>query len=116
MEKELDEEPSRFLKEGPTAEEVARVKAQHEASFVRGIERIEDSKSGPVGAEPGVSGKSRCLQDFAQESPGCHGRGLKAAANRWLSDGVYVLRHAFPITKRQLREQIGPNSSRRCPN
>jgi zinc protease len=40
VEKELDEELARFLKEGPTAEEMARVKAQYEATFVRGIERI----------------------------------------------------------------------------
>src|ERR1700726_464992 len=40
VEKALDEELARFLKDGPTAEELARVRAQHEASFVRGIERI----------------------------------------------------------------------------
>ena len=40
MEKELDEELARFLKEGPTAEELERVKAQYEANFIRGIERI----------------------------------------------------------------------------
>src|SRR5271163_2137812 len=40
VEKALDEELARFLKDGPTADELARAKAQHEASFVRGIERI----------------------------------------------------------------------------
>src|SRR2546430_17321870 len=40
VEKELDEELARFLKDGPTEEELARVKAQYEANFIRGIERI----------------------------------------------------------------------------
>ena len=40
VEKELDEELAKFLKDGPTADELARVKAQYEANFIRGIERI----------------------------------------------------------------------------
>ena len=40
VEKELDEELARFLKDGPTPEELQRVKAQYEANFIRGIERI----------------------------------------------------------------------------
>ncbi len=40
VEKETDEELTRFLKEGPTAEELQRVKTQYEAEFIRGIERI----------------------------------------------------------------------------
>ena len=40
VEKELDVELARFLKEGPTPDELERVKAQDEAKFIRGIERI----------------------------------------------------------------------------
>ncbi|HZI31213.1 MAG TPA: pitrilysin family protein, partial [Candidatus Binatia bacterium] len=40
VEKELHEELAKFLKDGPTAEELARVKAQYQANFIRGIERI----------------------------------------------------------------------------
>src|SRR2546430_3126707 len=40
VEKELDEELAKFLKDGPTPEELARVKAQYQANFIRGIERI----------------------------------------------------------------------------
>ena len=40
VEKEVDEELARFVKEGPTAAEMQRVKTQHEANFIRGIERI----------------------------------------------------------------------------
>src|SRR6267378_3222154 len=37
VEKELDEELARFLKNGPTPEEMQRVKAQYQANFIRGI-------------------------------------------------------------------------------
>src|SRR5450755_3256021 len=40
VEKELDEELARFIKNGPTPEEMQRIKAQYEADIVRGIERI----------------------------------------------------------------------------
>src|SRR6202045_3595250 len=40
VEKELDEELARFLKDGPTAEELQRVKTQYDADFIRGVERI----------------------------------------------------------------------------
>jgi len=38
VEKELDEELARFLKDGPTAEELQRVKTQYDADFIRGVE------------------------------------------------------------------------------
>jgi len=40
IEKIVNEELQRFLKEGPTEEELTRVKTQYMARFVRGIERI----------------------------------------------------------------------------
>ena len=40
VEKAINEELARFVKEGPTADELARVKTQYFAAFMRGIERI----------------------------------------------------------------------------
>src|SRR5207249_8791111 len=40
VEKELDEELAHFLRDGPRAEELQRVKTEYMANFVRGIERI----------------------------------------------------------------------------
>src|ERR1700730_2373391 len=56
VEKELDEELARFLKEGPTEEELQRAKTQFQANFVRGIERIGGfgGKEDRVGAQPGI--------------------------------------------------------------
>jgi zinc protease len=93
VEKELDEELARFLKDGPTAQELERVKAQYEAQFIHGIERIG-----------GFGGKSDRLaqSEVFLSSPDAYkttlklvreatSEDLKVAANRWLSDGVYIL-------------------------
>ena len=92
LEKEINEELSRFLKEGPTPEELQRVETQYVAGFVRGIERIG-----------GFGGKSDRLAQYAVYTGNPDGykvtlkrireataEDLKAAANRWLADGVYI--------------------------
>ncbi len=93
VEKELDEELARFLKDGPTAEELARVKAQHEASFVRGIERIGGfgGKSDRLAMSQVFLGSPDAYKISLQRVQEATAEDLKAAANRWLSDGVYVL-------------------------
>jgi zinc protease len=40
VEKAIDEEMARFLAEGPTAQEVRRVRTQYLANFVRGVDRV----------------------------------------------------------------------------
>ncbi len=40
IEKAIDEEMARFLKDGPTPDELQRVQTQYLANFLRGIERI----------------------------------------------------------------------------
>ena len=92
LEKEINEELARFLKEGPTPEELQRVETQYVAGFVRGIERIG-----------GFGGKSDRLAEYAVYTGNPDGykvtlkrvreataEDLKAAANRWLADGVYI--------------------------
>lgn len=92
IEKETNEELARFLKEGPTSPELERVRTQYVASFLRGVERIG-----------GFGGQSDRLAQCAVYTgdPGCYktslrrvreatGDNLKSAANRWLSDGVYI--------------------------
>src|SRR5579859_2542571 len=102
VEKELDEELTRFLKDGPTAEELARVKAQHEASFVRGIERIGGfgGKSDRLAQSQVFLGSPDAYKISLKRVQDATVEDLKAAANRWLSDGVYVLEvHPFPDYK-----------------
>ena len=92
VEKEIDEELARFLKEGPTEQELRRVETQYVASFVRGVERIG-----------GFGGKSDRLAQYAVYTGNPDGykitlkrvreatpEDLRGAANRWLADGVYI--------------------------
>jgi zinc protease len=93
VEKDLDEELARFLKNGPTADELARVKAQHEASFVRGIERIGGfgGKSDRLAQSQVFLGSPDAYKISLKRVQDATAEDLKEAANRWLSDGVYIL-------------------------
>ena len=92
LEKATDQEMARFLKEGPTASELERVKTSYLAGFVRGIERIG-----------GFGGSSDRLAHYAvfTGDPGAYkttlarvrnatAAELRSAADRWLSDGVFI--------------------------
>ncbi len=93
IEKAVDEELARFLKEGPTDAELERVKAQFASRFVKGVERIGGfggksdllASSTIYGGSPDAYKKTLAHIDAATTGS------LKESANHWLSDGVYVL-------------------------
>jgi zinc protease len=98
VEKAIDEELARFLAEGPTAQEVARVRTQYLANFTRGVDRI-----GGFGGKSDVLAMSQVfLGDpagyklkLARERQATPAQ-IQAAAKRWLSDGEYMLEvHPF---------------------
>ncbi|HLZ14339.1 MAG TPA: pitrilysin family protein [Candidatus Acidoferrum sp.] len=93
VEKELDEELARFLKDGPTEDELARVKSQYEANFIRGIERIGGfgGKSDRLAQGQVFVGNADAYKTQLKRVHEATAEDLKAAANKWLSDGVYVL-------------------------
>ncbi|MGV6820785.1 MAG: M16 family metallopeptidase [Parvularcula sp.] len=92
--KVIDEEIARFLKKGPTKDELARTKTTYLASTVRGLEQVG-----------GFSGKAQALARgavfaddpdyFAKENldrlQAASVDSVKAAADRWLSHGYYEL-------------------------
>jgi zinc protease len=93
VEKEIDEELAKFLKDGPTAEELERVKIQNQAAFIRGLERIGGfgGKSDILAVNEvflGNPGAYKITQKRIQEATAAD---LRSAANRWLTEGVYVL-------------------------
>lgn len=95
----IDEEVSRLIKDGPKDKELERVKIEALSGFIRGVERIG-----------GFGGKSDILAMFEvyADDPGAYKialnrireatpKQLQAAATRWLSDGVFNLEvHPFP--------------------
>lgn len=89
----IDEELAKLVADGPTVEELQRVKFAEVANFVRGAERIG-----------GFGGKSDILAAgmVYQNDPGAYQReydilqhatpqDIQAAAQRWLTDGAFVL-------------------------
>ena len=95
----IDEELAKFLNEGPAQEELERVRTQHIAGFVRGIERIGGfggksdilAQSEVYGGSPDYY-KTRLLQ-VAEATT----NNLQDAANKWLIKGYYILEvHPYP--------------------
>ena len=93
VEQELDEELARFLKDGPTAEELQRVKTEYDAAFIRGVERIGGfgGKSDRLAQSEAFRGSPDAYKNSLKLAREATAEDLKAAANRWLADGVYIL-------------------------
>ncbi|MBI1941855.1 MAG: insulinase family protein [Acidobacteria bacterium] len=99
VEKALDEELERFLREGPTEQELARVKTQNRARFIRGIERIGGfgGKSDILIANQVFGGDPDFHKITQRRIQSATAKDLQGAGQRWLSEGVYILEvHPFP--------------------
>jgi zinc protease len=98
VERIVDEELARLLREGPTAAELDRVRTVRYAGIVRGLERIDGfggkshvlAESQVYGGSPDFYRQQLRWQD--QATPAA----LREAAHRWLADGVFVL-HVLPF-------------------
>jgi zinc protease len=92
IEKAIDQEMARFLKDGPTAEEFQRVQTQYLANFLRGIERIGGfgGKSDRLARYETFTGDAGNYEVTLKRVRQASAEHLKSAANRWLSDGVYI--------------------------
>ena len=99
VERAVDQEMRRLLAEGPTADEVRRVKTQYRAGFIRGVERIGGfgGKSDVLAQGEVFAGRPDYykvrLNRVQQATPAQ----LVGTARQWLSDGVYNLEvHPYP--------------------
>ncbi|MCM2255757.1 MAG: insulinase family protein [Vicinamibacteria bacterium] len=100
VEKAIREELDRFLKEGPTADELDRVKTQYRAQFARGIERIGGfgGKSDILATNMIYGGDAGAYKARLAREEAATAEDVKKAAQAWLSDGVYVL-EVLPFPK-----------------
>lgn len=111
IEQVIDEELQRLLEEGPTQEELARVKFKQTAGFIRGAERIG-----------GFGGKSDILAagQVYQNDPGFYKTqldnveaattsDLQGAIENWLTDGAFVL-NVMPQPRYTSGEQVADRS------
>lgn len=93
IEQMLREELARFLREGPTAEELARVKTQIRAEVVRGIERVGGfgGKSDILARNQVFLGNPDAWKVSLQRQENASISAVREAANTWLSSGDFVL-------------------------
>ena len=93
VERAVNDEVAAFIRTGPTAAELAQVKTQYRADFVRRIERI-----GGFGGTSDILARGQTFTGNAEQYKIDFDRvqratiaDLRGAAQRWLSDGVYIL-------------------------
>lgn len=93
VESDIQEEMAKFLKSGPTSEELARAKTAEYAGFVRGIERIGGfGGTSDVLAEGEVfTGNPADYKESLARIQSASTEQVKDEAVKWLSDGVYIL-------------------------
>lgn len=102
VEAAIDEELARFLKDGPTEDELQKIKTQIYASFVRGLERVGGfgGKSDILARYETYFGNPEFYKIWLNMINEAKTADLKQSANTWLSDGVYVLEvHPFTEAK-----------------
>jgi zinc protease len=99
VERAIDEELARFVRDGPTPAELQRVKTQFRANFIRGAERIGGfgGKSDILATNMVYAGNPDYYRTTLARIANATAAQLRSAARDWLSDGVYALEvHPFP--------------------
>ena len=93
VETAIDEEMNRLLTEGPEQDELNRVRTQMRARFIRGIERIGGfgGKSDALARSEVYGGSPDAYKQTIVDQQNATVESIRDAANRWLTDGVYVL-------------------------
>ncbi len=93
VESAIDQEFKRFLKDGPTDDELDRIRIQHRAHLVRGLERI-----GGFGGKSDILAKGEVFGEDPERYQQLHrwtqeltAEDLVETAREWLSEGAYVL-------------------------
>jgi zinc protease len=95
----IDEELARLIAQGPTPDELERVRTAYIANFVRGLDRVGGfgGKSDVLAAGQVYQGDPGAYKADLQHVQAATPADVQAAAKRWLSDGQFVLEvHPFP--------------------
>ena len=98
IEKAFNEELARLLADGPTPEEVERVKTRSIGLFLRGIERVGGfgGKSDTLAASQTYLDSPDAWKMEVDRTRSATAADLVDAGRRWLSDGAFVL-HITPF-------------------
>jgi zinc protease len=90
VEAAIADEWQRFLKDGPSTDELARVKTETRASFVRGLENVNTQASILAEGQLYQGDPGAYLKDFS-EFMAATPASVSAAANKWIARGDYTL-------------------------
>ena len=93
VEKAMDEELQRLLKDGPTAAELDQARTVFKAGFVRGIERIGGfgGKADALAECAVYTGNPGCFRDQLQRIATLTPAQVRDAGRKWLSTGDHFL-------------------------
>ena len=82
----IDEELQKLLRDGPTAEQLARAKTSYRAGFIHGIERIGGfgGKADVLAACEIYTGDPGCYRDSLRNVADATAEDVRAAAQKWL--------------------------------
>jgi zinc protease len=126
IEKAVDEELARLLEHGPTERELTRIKTQHYAGFVRGVERIGGfgGKSDILASSQTYLGQPDGYRQRLENLAAATVENLRDTARAWLSDGVYALEVIPFLDTKQIPEaaldrahlpELGPANELKLP-
>ncbi|HET6804101.1 MAG TPA: pitrilysin family protein [Frateuria sp.] len=90
VEAAVADEWARFLKDGPTADELERVRTGIRAAFVRGLERVNTQASILAEGQLYQDDPGAYLKDF-DALMAATPASVKAVANRWIAKGDYTV-------------------------
>jgi len=94
----IEEEVSRFLREGPSADEIERIVTTRKADFIRGAERVGGfgGKSDILARHEVYLGDPGAYRTTLARWEAVEAGALQAAANKWMAKGHYALEvHPF---------------------
>ncbi|MFT4198567.1 MAG: pitrilysin family protein [Pseudoxanthomonas sp.] len=88
----IDEELQRLIKDGPTAEELARAKTSYRADFIRGIERIGGfgGKADALASCAIFTGDAGCFRESLATVAAATPEQVRAVAAKWLGNPSHV--------------------------
>jgi zinc protease len=123
VERAIDEELARLIREGPTLAELQRVKTQFRANFIRGAERIGGfgGKSDILATNMVYAGDPEFYRVRLARIAGATATQVRTTARDWLTDGSYVLEvHPYPqlqasggqVDRSKLPETAAPAASK----
>ena len=93
IESAIDEELERFRREGPTARELERIKAQQRAGFLRGIEKVGgfSGKSGVLAESMVYGGRPDAWKQSFEDGQAATAADLAAVMRQWVTKAPFVL-------------------------